>query len=270
MYSPRRRKYYSKKNYRNRLFAPSMKKANIPNYYQMKGRIIQQSPSNIQNSASELITREKLKKMYDTLIRFKYPGVGTTPFDPTPFTFFFYTPAITFNNLGDHTDFNELYFQNLVDATEKPALPSGYTYAFDVIGIKFGAGPVTNDASQFNFTWNNNLITGFPERSIITKGTTLTLSAENITILTVEPRFVHLATIEYITFLTTMMNIDEDTLPSTDSSANDKVFYSFVTSNNTNITYGSSITYECTSTSEYLRNYAISFVVLLYSKPINN
>lgn len=50
-----------------------MYKANTPNYYQQKGRVIQQSPRLIQDSPNVMISKNILDKYYQTLIEYKYP-----------------------------------------------------------------------------------------------------------------------------------------------------------------------------------------------------
>ena len=46
----RYRKPYTSRSYTKAVYSPSMYKANYPNYFQQKGRVIQQSPINIRNN----------------------------------------------------------------------------------------------------------------------------------------------------------------------------------------------------------------------------
>lgn len=79
MYSSRQysRKYpkgYRKYNYNIKdIYSPSLYKATAPNYYQQKGRVIQQSPRIIREPPTELMTVKKLDKMYQKLLKYKYP-----------------------------------------------------------------------------------------------------------------------------------------------------------------------------------------------------
>ena len=54
----------SNKKSKMRLFSPSSVNGCDPDYYQMKGRIIQQSPYYLHNPETEMITSKKLDKMY--------------------------------------------------------------------------------------------------------------------------------------------------------------------------------------------------------------
>lgn len=52
------RKNYRYKSSISSKFSPSLRKANTPNYYQMKGRIIQQTPLNMRNVPTEIMSRK--------------------------------------------------------------------------------------------------------------------------------------------------------------------------------------------------------------------
>ena len=78
MYSSRRYNKYPRK-YRKRgynikdIYSPSLYKANRPNYYQQKGRVLQQSPRMMFNSPNVMISKTVLDNYYQTLLNYKYP-----------------------------------------------------------------------------------------------------------------------------------------------------------------------------------------------------
>lgn len=82
MYSSRRyypryksRQYYHKKKI-NQKFSPAAYKNNPPTYYQQKGRIIQTSPLNLYQVPRQIPNSQTLQKMYNALVKARYPGVG--------------------------------------------------------------------------------------------------------------------------------------------------------------------------------------------------
>ena len=156
MYSSRRRyrRYQSKKYYRNNLFAPSLKKAPAPNYYQMKGRILQQSPRLIQEPPTEIINRDKLDKMYQTLVEYKYKFPPVQPSYYTTYNFYLLTNAIAFSDLPVGTTIDKTLFQQIVDQSDKPPLPSGYHYEWDVVNLIVNVSPTNAlDNSRFSLVW---------------------------------------------------------------------------------------------------------------------
>lgn len=271
MYSPRRRKVYSKKYYRNRLFAPSIPKANMPNYYQMKGRIIQQTPSKIKEPVTDLMTSEKLKKMYDTLIRFKYisgsspsPSPTPTPFDPTPYTFTYDTTPILFSNLTDTFEFDQAYFNTILINTEKPDPPAGYSYHFDVIQLFFEAGPVSSDTSLFSVTWDTQLVTNLPVY-FFRKTASSTLSTTYYATCMCVPRENGKCTVF-------VSNVSANTLSPSANQYNSSVAldvsgipYPIVTSDTTSEAYGSKIVFTRTASGNQDK-YCIYFRFLAYLK----
>ena len=77
MYSPRRftskKKYYKKRYYNIKdIYSPSLYGAPTPNYYQMKGRTIQQSPARMRDVNPFMMSSKRLNDMYQTLIQYKY------------------------------------------------------------------------------------------------------------------------------------------------------------------------------------------------------
>ena len=77
MYSSRRynkypRKYRKKRYNIKDIYSPSLYKANYPNYYQQKGRVLQQSPRLMFNAPINMLSSQKLQDMYDTLVKYKF------------------------------------------------------------------------------------------------------------------------------------------------------------------------------------------------------
>lgn len=261
MYPARRRKYYSKKYYKNRLFAPSMKKANMPNYYQMKGRIIQQTPALIKEPPTKLITRKDLDEYYQTLIKFKYP-VGP-PFDPTLYTFYGVTDLLRLDQLLNSEDFNEEYFQRFVDTLAKPDAPRGYKYVFDVIGMLFTVEPNDDGVGRFDFVWQSNLLTSGLV-NIIDKQVGSTIEDTVYANIQCIPYTATKCMINRVAFTSSNVNITSSRQNTNDSSIRDDGYYPLVTSNVTQETYGSHITFEKTQLSSYEHYYCLNFKVLVY------
>ena len=175
MYSPRRRyrKYYSSKSYRNRLFAPSLLKANKPNYYQMKGRIIQQSPRNIADTKTDVITRNYLDNAYQLLKDYKYPMAGNIDF--SQYTYYFETLSISLDQIPNNAELHNQFFQEIVEdsTAARPPAPEGYHYDWDVINMIFHANQITStDNSIFRLIWHSSLLTD-GTLNLITKGSPL-------------------------------------------------------------------------------------------------
>lgn len=162
MYSPRRRyhRYQSKKYYRNNLFAPTLHKANMPTYYQMKGRILQQTPSRIKNAPTEMLSRPKLDEMYETLVKAKYP----IPIPPVPsedFVDFEYNFKTDFISMANWPSVIDLQYLNTFVAAQLPNLPEppeGYSYGFQLTFIDFTyKNNNTTDTDRFSFSWDSSL-----------------------------------------------------------------------------------------------------------------
>lgn len=265
MYSPRRRYYKrrSLKYYRNNLFAPSLKKAPLPNYYQMKGRIIQQSPAYIKNSDTQLMTQDKLQELYNTLVKFKYPMLPA--FDPSGYLFYYVTEPYQLNTLGEEFDFDMTFFQTLVGSLEKPAPPSGYHYSFDVISILFRTTGYESqvDASRFNFNWETDLLTS-RQLAIITKTLNSSELAAYTAILQAIPYQSEKCYVSRIAFTNSTMTLTNSLQNTTDENINDDGYYPFVTSDSSSETYGSKISYTRTVDDYRLHYYTIRFKLLIY------
>lgn len=142
-------------------------KFNIPSYYQKKGRTIQPSLSRLYNPPMEMPSTQSLNRMYNTLVQYKYkfpnqPGPAPVVI-PQPFIL---TQEMAIIDLfpGDGTE--SVKFENadlilLMEAIDKPILPNGYHYNYQLIKIGY-FNDVNGQASQKQFTidWYSNLING--------------------------------------------------------------------------------------------------------------
>lgn len=78
MYSPRKYSYrtkhrkYHKYNIKD-IYSPSLYKAPRPNYYQMKGRVLQQTPAYMHEPPVDLMSWPKMNEMYNKLVQYKFP-----------------------------------------------------------------------------------------------------------------------------------------------------------------------------------------------------
>jgi len=246
MYTGRRRRYYSKKYYRNRLFAPSMKKANMPNYYQMKGRIIQQTPSNIKNSETELMNQDRLEKYFDTLVKYKYPFPSPPVPPPLPggfenFIYNFHTSNILYSELPDTINIEYLYNNYVSDVLGNlPDAPTGFQYGFQLNSIyMFRSADPSTDTSRFTFTWNTSLTTN--PISIITKTVDTTYADDFLAEVICIPRHNNQFSVTQINY--TLQNIVYrfSNFTSSDESTVDDVFYPLLSSQNTSETYDDNI-----------------------------
>ena len=263
MYSPRRRKYISKKYYRNRLFAPALAKANIPNFYQMKGRIIQQSPSNIKEPVTENMTQKKLTQMYETLIKFKYPPVmSNLPFDPTPYTFVTDSEPIILSEIADNVVFDNNYFQNMLDNFEKPNAPEGYSYYFDVIQCFIEAGVIENDTSRFYLAWNSTFVGG--TSSLFSKLTDSTYTTLNSGTSLVLPRTSANITKYHVDLRASEFAYLVTSVATSPYLINNSTPIALVTSNVTEETYASNLQFVRSVTSDNQDHFSISFRLLIY------
>ena len=185
MYKTRR---YKPKVYRNYFssysikdeFSPSLKKASTPNYYQRKGRIIQQSPLRIRNSDTTMMTSKKLDKMYQTLLQYKYKFPSSPNINLPVFSFI------------RQTGFTALFYQNTTfDQTRLKAMGdefmySAYRYIYDNYNltyalsvIQFNAPPGIDANSQYHLDWSSNLLANSPQQLFI-KSVDTALNNSNI------------------------------------------------------------------------------------------
>lgn len=139
------------KKYKMKLFSPSSVNGCDPNYYQMKGRIIQQTPYYMHNPETEMITAKKLDKMYKTLIKYKY-NIPRPP--PLPFTCQFSYNVVT----ADPP--NSTYACSLYELkdTLKPLLnlPENFNPNQMFLTMYINSINIHLAANVVNFTYGNN------------------------------------------------------------------------------------------------------------------
>lgn len=249
MYSSRRRshRYQSKKYYRNNLFAPSLLKANAPNYYQMKGRIIQQSPSRIKNADTELITMDKLKKMYQTLITYKYPIPSAPPINPDSFFYHFNTSSKGLISLGTEyvfTSDNILTDYVSYVLSQLPPPPDEYHYVFNVTYITFNHGLfATTDTSRFNFNWDASILQA-QQLALISKTQDSAISGQvQLPVLAISTGSANQMRVARIGFAASSINLTFSVQNTTDQVTTDDGFYPLITNDVNSEIYGATISY---------------------------
>ena len=138
-----------------------MRKSNKPNYYQMKGRVIQQSPLYMREPPTQIITRPYLDKLYKMLKDYKYPI--PIPIIPDPTT----TIVMLDNTLGaffpgDTSESHQFGIEDLktiMTTQDKPRLPDGYHYEYAVVMYGFySQRSGEQDNMQFHIDWHTNLL----------------------------------------------------------------------------------------------------------------
>lgn len=151
----------SKRYSKSAIFSPSMRKATKPNYYQMKGRVIQQTPLDIRDVPTQMITRPYLDKLYKMLIDYKYPIPSPIIPDPTQII------IILDNYLegyfpGDPTEthrFGSEQLKSVMELQTKPRLPKGYHYEYCAVMYGFYSQTLgTQSNVQFHIDWFSNLL----------------------------------------------------------------------------------------------------------------
>lgn len=255
MFSPRRR-YYRKKNYkyyRNNLFAPSLRKAPVPNYYQMKGRILQQTPSHIKESDNPIMSYNKLNKMYQTLVSFKYPFPKAPPIDPDSFFYHYNTSNVNLLQYGTEFEFTQsgIYDTYVVPIlAQLPPAPENYSYIFNVTYITFIHGLFTaNDTSRFSFQWNNPILSNNPI-DIITKNNDSSISGQiQLPVLAVSTGTSDQMRIARLNYGGNNIGVTFSVQTTTDEVTTDDGFYPLITNNEDSEIFGSKITYSTTTQS---------------------
>ena len=147
-------------------FSPSLRKASTPNYYQRKGRTIQQSPLYMYNAPTTVISRKYLDKLYKLLKDYKYP-LSPSP-SPTPVNLpdpFVYNIEKSIGELfpGTNTEshqFTAADLTALMADQNTPNLPTGYHYRYQLIGLGFYCTNNSQGTAQFFIDWYSNLIGG--------------------------------------------------------------------------------------------------------------
>lgn len=285
MYSPRRRysRYYSKKYYRNNLFAPSLKKANDPNYYQMKGRILQQSPRDIKEPPTELITRSKLDKMYQTLQLYKYPIPQPIIPDISNFStvvskrFTLYELITTYGGQGRSFVINpEWLSTEVIGNINLPLAPEGYTWHFALTNIIYTRDNMptlsSNDTNRYLLVWDGPfLVTGDPPmqtyKNLITQSLDMapTTKREH-TIYVVPGPDINQCRCNIITYTQSTVNSSLSTSATIDSNITDNGYYYLVTNDPEYPTFNQKLTLSQTAVglNDYFKGTHLAFNVLVY------
>lgn len=275
MYSRRRKlyRYQSKKYYRNNLFAPSLRKATSPNYYQMKGRIIQQSPLNMKDPNTFIMTRDKLDEYYNILKQYKY--VIPQPITPDLSAYntlvsLPYSLSEIITQYGILVNFDTEWLiaaSNIYLNDSLPSPPSGFIWKFSCLNIDFVRnGLNTTDSTRYSLVFNSpNFLTDnqFP---IIDKDADMgPYSVNSHAHITCKRTGVaNQAEITEITYAQYSLGISSVEVSTTDPNINDNGWYPLITNDESASTYNSSITFNSTQTgSIYDRTY-LTFNVLVF------
>ena len=163
MYSSRRSysRYHKRKNAIQKVFNPTLTRAPVPNYFQQKGRTLQQSPARMHNSPTEMLSKQDLDKMYKTLVKFKYRFPGGGILDLPPFmitlegTYAYAFPDTTNNTLTPP------YFNNVCEIwmrNQMPLLVENYNFQYALYAIQFQYAANTLANCQFHIDWITNLL----------------------------------------------------------------------------------------------------------------
>lgn len=150
------------------LFSPTLRKANSPNYYQRKGRTIQQTPLHMSDIPTHVISRKYLDQMYQTLKSYKYPIYSPISSPRIIFNDIVYTLdsggiLLTAPNQFISLAFSRLWnavfstFQNILS----PSLSnvSNFQFIINILSINlFGSFSYssTQGSCQFNFYFNDS------------------------------------------------------------------------------------------------------------------
>ena len=152
--------YYNKKKSKiKQVYSPSIPSAPMPNYYQQKGRVIQQSPRVMVDPPTKMISYDDLKKMYNQLIRYKFP----MPFYQQNFTFQFQTTLQNFLLKYPSTTMTPERFddfcQDVISQTN-PALFGSKIYRFRLMGFQLAnlTGATIQGNWQFKIQWITNML----------------------------------------------------------------------------------------------------------------
>lgn len=236
-----RRKYYSRQYNRkkkiNKKFSPSAYKNNPPSYYQQIGRIIQTSPLRMYEPLTQIPNSKTLEKMYNTLLKAKYPNVGPAPPPPPelplqPYVVSFKILASDIYNLPDHRMFPINLAEFCSNSGSLTPLPPGWDYQFDLYTLEFREFIIPNDSdtSQYHLDLVHPV---FPDNSpyqfVIKSLSTGSSGAINIVWLTsLIPLTENQAKITRGAFTTAGITITNPTLNTNDSLITDNGWYPFL------------------------------------------
>lgn len=163
--SSRKTQYKKYKRAKSAIFNGSpISNYNLPSYYQQKGRSIQPKISRMYNPPMEMPSTQSLHRMYNTLVQYKYKFPSSTGNIPEPFIL---TSFQNFASMfpGEPTESHKFGSEELLTIMNaiqnKPVLPSGYHYNYQLIkiGMYNDYGPAQEN-KQFTIDWYSNLIAG--------------------------------------------------------------------------------------------------------------
>jgi len=238
-YSPRyrSRQYYHKRNI-NRKFSPAAYKNNPPTYYQQKGRIIQTSPLNLYQVPRQLPNSQTLDKMYNTLVKAKYPGLNpqptpTPPQPPIPLQPYIVQISTNLSSIYDIEDKKMTPFRlyELVTASgQLTDLPAGWDYRFDLFNIIFNQvyNPNTSNTSQFHLDLTHPLFTDNTPYQFVIKSVTTSASTSSFSVswvCSLIPNGANSAKITRAAYTSASITITTPTIATNDSIVSDNGWY---------------------------------------------
>ena len=226
MYSINKR--YSK----SAIFSPSMRKAIKPNYYQMKGRVLQQSPLFVNNIPTQMISRPYLDKLYRILKDYKYPI--PSPIIPSLDNI----TVILDNSLGayfnqylEEYQFGPEELKTAMSHIAKPKLPHDYHYEYKVLMYGFYSQEAGTQANcQFHIDWHTNLIPGdaIPP-SLFTKSLDTPIAQTSMSLAAPRPASAnHMGITRYLVVSGGSIQQSNTTILSTDDDPWDQAYYPIV------------------------------------------
>lgn len=239
-----RRNYRSKSSIKSE-FSPSLRKASTPNYYQRKGRTLQQSPLYLKNIPTEIMTRKKLEKLYRILVQYKYQFPGRPISIPIqPFTIntiqsmYLLFPEIEQGVRNYHFDNQALLAlasSNL--SSSYPEIFNSYLWTFQLLNIQFQpyTTPTIDDNRQYFINWNSNLLLNSPYQILIKSVNTGVLNTARAAPIEIRPNGVNSETGNVIlraerVSVTSggLFTVSANNIPSNDNNILDNAQYPFM------------------------------------------
>lgn len=192
MYSPSRQSYRKRKTntYKkrvNRLYAPGLSTADLPSYYQKKGRTIQLSPRTIYNPITSIPPPDEYKQMYNKLVDVGYikKNLPVLPYLvelSTEISLLFEFQE----GQSESSHVNNVSLVTLIGAQDLTPLPAGYVYKASVLMINYDA---YGGVEPFNtyLTLHNPIISGGGEVILVHRSANAEISGAINYTLTLAP-----------------------------------------------------------------------------------
>ena len=209
-----------------------MRKANKPNYYQMKGRVLQQSPLYVNNLPTQMISRPYLDKLYRLLKDYKYPI--PSPIIPNLENI----TVILDNHLGayfneylESLQFGPIELKDAMSNINKPKLPSDYHYEYKVLMYGFYSQDAGTQANcQFHIDWHSNLIPGSAvPPSLFTKSLDVAIAQTSMSLAAPRPASAnHMGVTRYLVVGGGSIQQSNTTIESTDNDPWDQAYYPII------------------------------------------